>query len=452
MASKFGIPPMAGVMFGIVFYELSETITYLLTPVFIPTLFRLIGLVIILYSISRSKFQSLTGGISSVFSLFFLWSLFLLLRGSLMGNFLPGNEGASFVSTVQNALLKPYGAAAILLPFLSLMHSDLNSLYYLKRSAIVLSVIAIVIVFLSRDQIINSINTFGLTTLTDAEGEELSVRHFIVAIYPGLGIILFGLFSYGFVKSRFSIVLPISVAVLFLCYAIAGGRGMTVFALLYLLGFFYLQYKNPIVLSHNRENFFSKIRTRRFTVLFIGVLFILLLVFLFYNTGVFDYVLERAFGGKTLSGDFQNESREILVKDFIRDFNEHPFDWIWGRGVNGSYATGHLSTNGRRAWMELSYYYLILKGGVIYLFFFIYCLLHASYLGFFKSNNAFSKCLAMMCIMLLLNMASSGAEPRFSTQFVLSWFCFGLLERKSIRVLNDEDIYGYFNHKNYTAK
>lgn len=68
------------------------------------------------------------------------------------------------------------------------------------------------------------------------------------------------------------------------------------------------------------------------------------------------------------------------------------------------------------------------------------------------SNNAFSKCMACMCIALLLNLASVGSEPQLTTQFVVSWLCFGLIERKEIREMSDVDIYGYFNIKNYKRK
>lgn len=232
--------------------------------------------------------------------------------------------------------------------------------------------------------------------------------------------------------------------------AIGGGRGDTIFNLLYLVAYIFLIVRYPIKYNNDVLKGKKKVHWRRFAAIILGVGFVVLLFYLYNQTEVFDYVLERAFGGKEVSTNIGSESRDILVNDFTKDFNAHSFDWIWGRGVNGSYATQHLGIEGRRAWMEWGYLYLVLKGGVVYLFLFVFLILHAAYLGFRKSKNVFSKCVAMMCLVLLFDLSSTNAEPQFSTQFVLTWFCFGLLECKEVRMLSDAEVYGYFNFKNYT--
>lgn len=227
---------------------------------------------------------------------------------------------------------------------------------------------------------------------------------------------------------------------------------MTAFSLGYILLFFYLQYTRPFTISNGGVIRSTNKKKNRFYIVLLFVFFVSVLIYLFTSTEIFDFVFERAFGNKELGGEFQNESRKILVNDMLKDFNSHPLDWIWGRGINGSYATAHLAINGRRAWMEYSYYYLILKGGVVYLLLYVFCLIHAVYVGFLKSKNYLSKVLACMCVVLLINMFSAGAEPRCTTQFVLSWVCFGLIERKAVRMMSDKDVYGYFNSKDYIIK
>lgn len=443
------VPSSIGVVFGIFLYELADTFFYIIQPHIFPTLLRLIGAVIIIYNISRTRFNQLDASISNVFRLMFIWTLFMLLRGNLVGISLPGASG-SLIDVVRDAFLKPYGALAYVLPFIALFKFNPRIFYYIKNISLILCVSSLLMVVLARDQIINGIISSGVTTLSGLDGEELTVRNLIGSIFPGLGIILLGLFCCGYFKSRYSFLLPISIFVFFICCAIGGGRGMTVFSLLYLLFFFYLMYRKPFTLNKGVLIPSVKSGKTKMRTIMLFSLFIIALVYLFSSTEVFDYVFQRAFGGKDLNGEFQNESRNILVNDMINDFNSHPFDWIWGRGINGSYVTSHLSINGRRAWMEYSYYYLILKGGLVYLFLFAYCLIHAVYQGFFKSNNYLSKCLAFMCVALLLNMLSAGAEPRCTTQFVLSWLCFGLLERKEVRMMSEKDIVGYFNNKYYS--
>ena len=79
---------------------------------------------------------------------------------------------------------------------------------------------------------------------------------------------------------------------------------------------------------------------------------------------------------------------------------------------------------------------------------YIYCMLHAAYKGLFHSNNSFSKGLSFMCIFIIMNMISTGANPQFSTLYILAWISFGLVERKEVRELKDSEIYNLFNIKN----
>jgi hypothetical protein len=261
-------------------------------------------------------------------------------------------------------------------------------------------------------------------------------------------VILTFLFCFNYIKGKVAIVFPIAILVFFLSNAIGGGRGQTALNLLYLVFFFYLMIKYPVNADSRCVGKVAK-KTGRFMYFLYAVAFAFLLYFLYINTEVFDYVLQRSFGDKTFEGEFINQSRDILKKDMINDFNNHPFDWLWGRGINGAYKTAHLSAGGSRLWMEWGYLYLILKGGIVYLALIVICILHAIYLGFFKSRNAFSKGLSVMCVTYLLNLVSAGSEPQFSTYFLMIWVCFGLLERKQTRMLRDKDIYGYFNIKNY---
>ena len=438
------LPPIAGVVLGITFYEVGNTFQYIIQPVFFPTFFRLLGFLCTLYFIIKSSKQRLSRDVSLWFSILLVWTIIMFLRGSLIGNFAPGTD-TSFRGIIQRALLSPYGPFAFFLPFIVYISISNNSLYYLKKLAILLCFISLFTSFTFRTEILNGLTYQGLTSMIGVEGDEVTVRHLIGALYPGFGLILFMLFCFNYIKGKVSYLFPIAIFVFFLSNAIGGGRSQTGLNLSYLLLFFFVIIRYPI--NRNRKSSFRMLKNISYLLMFCAFVFII--YYLYESTTTFDYVLERAFGNKAMEGDFINDSREILRNDMIKDFNEHPLSWLWGRGVNGAYRTQHLSIGGYRMWMEWGYLYLIIKGGIIYLSLYVYLMLHAAYMGFFRSNNSFSKSLAVMCIVYLLNLVSPGSEPQFSTLFLLSWICFGLLERRQFRMMNDEMIYGYFNVKNF---
>jgi len=443
------IPPMVGVLIGISFYEISDTVLYLVEPLFYPTLLRIVGMVLTIYYLSKASYKRLDSGITTVFNFMIFWSVIMLLRGSFMGNYIPGGPYGG-VDLVRRAFMNSFGALTFFIPLMALMQMKWNSLYYIKRFAIVYCAISLIMTYMAKEQIAYGQISEGWTTIQDVNGEFISVRTLIRSAFPGFGLTLFGLFCNNYIKGPISLLFPIAIFFFFIAMAIGGGRGDTIFNLLYLIAYFYLLIRwYPINKGQNGRRSKGSRITRRVAAIVLSLGFGVLLLYLYKQTDVFDYVLERAFGTKQLSTEIHSDSREILVRDFVQDFNAHPLDWIWGRGVNGSYVTHHLDINGRRAWMEWGYLYLVLKGGVVYLVLFVLCMLHAVYLGFRKSRNAFSKCLSVMCLMLLFDLSSTNAEPQFTTQFVLTWFCFGMLERKEVLMMSDDDICDYFDVKNH---
>lgn len=448
MVKATKLPPMVGVLLGISFYELSDTVLYLVQPLFFPTLLRLIGLFVVVFFLSKASFDKIQGPIKPLFNFLVLWSIIIVLRGSLIGNVLPGGS-LSLSYILRRLFLDSFGALSFFVPLLALMKARLSGLYYIKKMGLFFCVGALVMIYMSRDQIAYGQLTNGMTTILNVDGDYISVRNLIHAAFPGFGVILFMLFCSNYINGFRVLLFPVAIFVFFLVMAIGGGRGDTIFNLIYLIMFFYLIVSYPKM--GNRKNKVDKVVGKIFALLF-GIFFLIFLVYLYSKTEIFDYVLDRAFGSKELSIYIEDSSRDILVRDMTKDFNAHPLDWLWGRGVNGSYATQHLGINGRRAWMEWGFRYLILKGGIIYLVLVVVCWSHAFVMGFLKSRNIFSKSLACMCLAALIGLLSTNSEPQYTTFFVMSWICFGLLEKNEIRMMSDEDIYGYFNVKNYNRK
>jgi hypothetical protein len=104
-------------------------------------------------------------------------------------------------------------------------------------------------------------------------------------------------------------------------------------------------------------------------------------------------------------------SREGVIDLFFEDFNNHPSDWVFGRGMFGEYLGGVLSTNeldGTRNGIENGYLQLILNGGWIWLGAMILCSLKAIYLGLFKSRNIFCKGMALVILVYYIDMIGFG--------------------------------------------
>lgn len=440
------IPPVLGVILGCVLYELGTTSLYLYQPYVLPTVLRFGGLFAILYFAFKSPRTKLHGDISVVFRFLILWSIFMVLRGPFIGNFRPESE--SFSDVVRIAFIDRYGDITYFFPLFALLSLRLDSLYYFRRIAIVMSVFFIILIILNRGQIMAGMLTMGRTDLVDFAGEPITVRDLVDAAFPGFGLMVFMLMCYGYIKGKLTAFLPISLLLYSLCYAIGGGRGKTVFSLIYFIFFLFLLFKFPVLKERGIKKRSLKSLLGKTKILLILGLLIGGIIYLFNETPVFDVLLQHAFGGRDFEGGEWNDNRGGISNDFIKDFNADPLSWIIGRGVNGSFLTNYYEHGEHRVYMEWGFLYLILKGGVVYLMLYIYCMLHAAYKGLFHSNNSFSKGLSFMCIFIIMNMISTGANPQFSTLYILAWISFGLVERKEVRELKDSEIYNLFNIKN----
>jgi len=444
MTSIFKLPPVVGIALGVIFYEIGNTFLYMIWPLFFPTFFRLIGFVFIVYYLSRSSRQNLPGGVSAAFKVLAVWTVFMTIRGLID---LIVRDVSSY-EVFRLSCLSQFGALAFFIPFFAIREFSLNDLYYLKRLAVIFCIVAVVFSLFFRKSISAGLLITGYSNTIGAGDEELSVRTLISAIFPGFGMIVLFLFCYRYIKGYVSLLFPIAIVVHFISSAIGGGRGSTTFSLVYLLSFFFLMIRYPLSVD-TQSSLYKKSKFNGIWYFILGIAFVYLLWQLYNNTTLFDFVLQRAFGSKTLGTEIIDVNREILKDNMVSDFNAHPLAWIWGRGVYGTFKSSILDEGGMRQWIEWGYLYLVLKGGVVYFILIVYLMLHAAFMGFFRSNNALSKGLAMMCLMFLFNLVSTNSEPQFSSQFFCSWLCVALLEQSQIRETDDETLYGYFNDKSF---
>lgn len=142
-------------------------------------------------------------------------------------------------------------------------------------------------------------------------------------------------------------------------------------------------------------------------------------------------------------------TRVDVEEAFLKDFNNKPWDYIIGRGGNGAYTINselaEVDKNKRRS-METGYLGMILKGGLIYLFFHLLIMFTSIFRGLFFSNNIFSKASALFILITIFELGPAGMNRATLYSFI-TWFLVGLLNCSKIRKMNNETILYFFSSK-----
>ena len=436
-------PPIIWALLAIVIFELSGLISIYLPGVFY-VLFRLIGIIIFVFVLFKYRLVRLKGNINLLFTIFIIWTLFIVIRGSLVGN-TPLNKNSLYDILYYN-INYSYSAIGYFMPLIALFSFKSETLYYSKKIGLILTLLSLLLVIFNWQDIFVGSEARGQSQLVDAEGEELAIRMASNYLFLAKWLVLFLLFNYGYKKNKLEIILPVYFVLNFLTQVLGGGRGASFLGLLDLFVFIIILYKYP---TFRIDNSNKRVRgsSRFFAII---VLFVLIYgtYYLINNTTFFDFLFSRTFTEGTIGQLNEDTTRENLRDDFLSDFNAHTLSWIFGRGVNGTFqcSISHLSTMGRRASMEWGYLYYILKGGVPFLAMYVFLILHAAYLGFRKSKNTLCKAAAFMCVLSIIQLVTV-SHPGMTMHYFMTWFCFGLLENDAVRNLDDVTVNRMFNNK-----
>lgn len=141
-----------------------------------------------------------------------------------------------------------------------------------------------------------------------------------------------------------------------------------------------------------------------------------------------------------LSERLEENTRDVVHDDFYKDMKE-PTDWIFGRGMSGTYRSVQLSHIGHlnRSMVETGFLNIILHGGVLMLLPYIIILLYSFYKGFFFSNNIFVKsCSAYVLFHLFLLIP--GGHLRFTYECFILFIFIRICTMDSWRRLSNKDI------------
>lgn len=170
-----------------------------------------------------------------------------------------------------------------------------------------------------------------------------------------------------------------------------------------------------------------------------SLLIIIYLFMSFYGSILFDTLFERML----------EDTRSIVELNFLDDIRPGSFDFIWGRGISGTYYCPFVEFNGDdyREHIESGYLELILKGGFVLVILYFFFTLPAIFLGLFRSKNNLCKLSSIYCVLFSGFLYGVGSYYTFGIRYILFLFSVFICYKKNLRSLTNNDIVEMFNNK-----
>jgi O-antigen ligase len=151
------------------------------------------------------------------------------------------------------------------------------------------------------------------------------------------------------------------------------------------------------------------------------------------------YIFERGLDQESL-----NDSRQNVFDDFFEDFARNS-SWYLGRGMDGSFTRKDtVFDSGTADYIENGFLQIILKMGLLFLIPMIYLFFKGFYLSYFKSNNDFSRSIALLLVIYILGMIPFNV-PDYSSKFLIIWIFLSMSFSKKIRQFSNLDIKNIIN-------
>lgn len=223
---------------------------------------------------------------------------------------------------------------------------------------------------------------------------------------------------------KYSWLIPLVYFLLFafIC-AMLGRRGETLEPL------FMIMWSFIIRLSSNKLNFGIKVKYFITGLIFFIISFYIIMA---YKDQI--YLFERG-----LSKEGFDESRGETVDNFLADFGSQPNDYLWGRGLNGTFQKFNFGENAISRSIEIGYFNVMLKGGLLYTLPMMFLLVVGFVKGFYFSNNDLVKCLSGLLLWQIIYMASFGMA-NYNTTYSLIWISAAICLNPYLRALDNESV------------
>lgn len=394
------------ILLGFLLFGLKEFAKLVYLP--LQSAIALIGLLLIFatpFFFTFKRVIPLNGSIKMLFYAYILWIVLIILRPLFTG------------SSYSQLSIHPYanfGLTSYLLPLIVLLGVNTISLPKLFRIIFLFSIIGFVFFVVNFTKMQAVVLRGETMTLDGVTGlAELAYNY-----YFWFSISSFSLLCYEFVSSKYKwVAIFTAIFTLFLMTYFARRSFIFMYSL-YFSGMFYLYLEQ------------SKSKNRLFKMIFLLFLaYIIFEIVTRYSSSTFSILFNR------LEEDTRSSVDEVLIKYLNRENA-----WWFGNGIEAAYK--HPEFDKPRYVHETGYLYLIMKGGVINLFFYVFLLLHAAYLGFFKTTNRLTKGLALYMLIHVIFLVPFGV-PDFGLEYLFVWVAFALCESSYYRTISNEQIKEY---------
>lgn len=362
------------------------------------------------YGIKKTQihFSNINAGINVFIILFLVWNFFIVFRG--FPAIIKGEN--NFI------LLKQFISYNIMIysiPFLLLIKPNLIFLKAILKLSLILSAVYIIIT-------LPFFNYFSSNRNNNGES---------YAVWLAAGISLVYLTrpyhskTVGWI-SGFTILLALFIV------SILARRNQVV----YFVSVLFFSIIIPLIFN---SQIIKYQKLKYFINSFLVIILIIIVVFINYSK--FSFLEKKIKTGM--------QSREKFIKEYVSDLNSRPKDWVFGRGMNGTFKTkipelkqGYFD----RELIENGYLYHVLKGGFIYVILLILIFIKAIWNGFFNSQNILCKACASILVVYLIDMIGYGL-PSLSLKYFIIWLSVGICLSEEIRNYSDIQLKNYIGLK-----
>jgi hypothetical protein len=205
-----------------------------------------------------------------------------------------------------------------------------------------------------------------------------------------------------------------------------GRRGETFENLFMLIWFMIIRLGSKSLSQSTKYNFLS-----------FSILILLTLSIFIYQNKKSIYIFER---GVSSSGF--NDSRGETIDNFLYEFGREPNDYLYGRGLNGTFQKFSSGDNMYSRTIEIGYFNILWKGGIVYLIPMMLLFIISFVKGFFNSKNDFVKGLSGIILWQIIYMGSFGMA-NFATNYVLIWISVAICLDPRMRNFTNNEIIGF---------
>jgi hypothetical protein len=392
-----------GLVFALISLNLFIATTVFESVYAIPNIVKYIFSVFALYQILRFYFKSErkpidTGMIEGVRLVFTLMSIFLLITSVRFEKFY---------------LQEVFGDQFFFLPYLTpIIFININIKPILFKPLIYYSYRFLFIALLVQIYVI-------LFTLSF----EYYVKDVVgILSFTLLPIILLAIpyyFSY-----KYSFILTLAYFIFFaIIYAVLGRRGETFEVVFIIIWAFVIKFGSKQLSSSKKISLF----------IFVLFFFITSTQIIIANKSEI-YLFERGFNKSGF-----DESRGETVDNFISDFGSMTTDWIIGRGLNGTVRKFDSGEHEISRSIEIGYFNILLKGGLLYLVPMMLLFITGFFRGFFYSKNDLVKTLSGLLLLQIINMLSFGMA-NYNASYTILWIATAICLNPVFRAYSNEDV------------